>query len=296
MRIFIMRAFFYTVSIILVSSLLVYADYGKDPLSQEAKPRLGFIQKESERQFPGDMVCLPQPVYRYRKDGKPGREIVINFKGEKIDGKAKIEVIVDGLTEITNITSKGGGDSICTVLLPANIGLSKEVQVKVTLIQDNKKLLKTVIVPPMRHWNVYLFNHSHVDVGYTNTQKNVETLHKTNILEGIKLGEATKNFPVGSRFRWNPEVTWPVERLWVSMPEERKHIVKAVRDGYLCIDASYLNINTSVCSDEELFHIFQFSRLMQKLTESLWMCFSRWIFPESPPDLFRSWHRRELSM
>jgi len=216
--------------------------------------------------FPKDMQCLPQLVYRYRKDGKPGREIVINFIGGKLFGKAKVEVAVEGLTECTNLSPKVGGDSICTVILPANIGLDKESKVILTLVQREHTILKTVIVPPMRYWNVYLYNHSHVDVGYTNTQKNVETLHKTNILEGIKLAEATKDFPIGSRFRWNPEVTWPIERLWVSMPEQRGHILKAVRDGYLCIDASYLNINTSVCSDEELFHIFQFSRLMQKLT------------------------------
>ena len=39
----------------------------------------------------------------------------------------------------------------------------------------------------MRHWNVYLYNHAHVDIGYTNTHKNVEQLHKNNIIEGIKL-------------------------------------------------------------------------------------------------------------
>ena len=261
-----MRTIFALISINLFSSLLALADYGKVPFMQEAKPRLAIIQNVSQKQFPDDMECLPQPVYRYRKDGKPGREIRINFKGGKIYDKVKIEVLIDGMTEMTNLTPKGGGDSICSVLLPANVGLSKEVQVKVTLIQNNNKLEKTVLIPPMRRWNVYLYNHSHVDIGYTNTQKNVETLHKTNILEGIKLAETTKDFPIGSRFRWNPEVTWPVERLWVSMPEEREHIVKAVRDGYLCIDASYLNINTSVCSDEELFHIFRFSRQLQKLT------------------------------
>ena len=164
------------------------------------------------------------------------------------------------------LTPKSKQDSVFSILLPPGTGLNKESKVILTLVQGSNKMLKAVIVPPMRYWNVYLYNHSHVDVGYTNTQKNVETLHKTNILEGIKLAEATKNFPIGSRFRWNPEVAWPIERLWVSMPEQRGHIVKAVRDGYLCIDASYLNINTSVCSDEELFHIFSFSRLMQKLT------------------------------
>ncbi len=216
--------------------------------------------------FPDDMECLPRPVYRYRKDDKPGREIEITFIDGKIFHKAQIEISVDGRTEVINLTPQDGGDSGCRVLLPANIGVEKEAKVIVTLRQNNKELKKTVMVPPMRHWTLYLYNHSHVDIGYTNTQKNVETLHKTNIIEGIKLGEATRDYPEGSRYRWNPEVTWPLERLWKSMPEKRESILNAIRNGYLCIDASYLNLNTSICSDEEMFHIFRFSRKMQELT------------------------------
>ena len=50
-----------------------------------------------------------------------------------------------------------------------------------------KKVKTKVTVEPMRHWTVYLYNHSHVDIGYTNTHKNVEMLHKTNVWEGMKL-------------------------------------------------------------------------------------------------------------
>ncbi|MBK6284732.1 MAG: glycosyl hydrolase [Draconibacterium sp.] len=216
--------------------------------------------------FPNDMNCLSQPVYRYRKDGRPGREIKITFVGGEVSGNAQIEVAFNKQTEITNLNFQADGDSVCNVLLPANIGVENEAKVTLTLIQDNRKLKKTVMVPPMRHWNVYLYNHSHVDIGYTNTQKNVEILHKTNIIEGIKLAKATKGYPEGSRYRWNPEVTWPLERLWQSMPDERENVLQAIRDGQLCVDASYLNLNTSVCSDEELFHAFKFSRKMQKLT------------------------------
>ncbi len=216
--------------------------------------------------FPSYMECIPQPVYGNRIDGKPGREIMIHFKGAKLLGKAQIEVKVNRTKEITEIIPMAAGDSVSRVLLPANIGVNQESQVDLTLIQGNKKLKKTIKIPPMRHWNVYLYNHSHVDIGYTNTQKNCEILHKTNILEGIKIAEATKNYPDGAQYRWNPEVTWPLERLWQSNPEERENLLTAIRNGQLCVDANYLNLNISACSDEELFHAFSFSREMQKLT------------------------------
>lgn len=216
--------------------------------------------------FPDDMECLPSPVYRHRADGKPGREVVINFKNVKLGGPARLDVAVDGRTESTELTPVAGGISTCRVLLPDGVAVKQEAQIALTLRQGTRALKKEVKVPAMRHWLVYLYNHSHVDIGYTAPHKVVEFIHKRNIEEGIKLAEATKDYPEGARYRWNPEVIWPLERLWQTMPERREYVLKAIRDGYLCVDASYLNLNTSVCSDEELFHVFRFSREMQRLT------------------------------
>jgi len=221
---------------------------------------------DTDLPFPGDMKCVPQPVYRHRADGKPGREITINFKAAGLFGKAQVEVKVDGWTETTELPPVAGGAASCRVLLPADVGVKRESQVAITLRRGTRELKKTVNVPGMRHWMVFIYPHSHVDIGYTAPQKIIEFIHKRNIEEGIKLAEATKDYPLGSRYRWNPEITWPVERLWQTQPEQRPRVLQAIRDGQLCVDASYLNLNTSVCSDEELFHAFRFSRELQKLT------------------------------
>jgi len=217
--------------------------------------------------FPNELEGVPQPVYRNRPDGKPGREILVRFKDAKIVGKAELEVTVDGRTETTEVALASGGCSECRVLLPGDACVKAASQVTLTLRQGARVLTKSITVPALRHWTVYLFPHSHVDIGYTAPQKTVEFVHKRNIEEGIKLAEATKDYPEGARYRWNPEVMWPVERLWqTATPESKDRVIKAIRDGYLCVDASYVNLNTSVCSDEELFHIFGFSRELQKLT------------------------------
>lgn len=82
----------------------------------------------------------------------------------------------------------------------------------------------------------------------------------------MKLGNETKDHVDGARFVWNPEVSWPVERLWHDQPEVRDELVSALKDGRIALDASYLNLNTSICLDEELFHVFKFSREMQRLS------------------------------
>jgi len=219
-----------------------------------------------QKKIPNGINCTVSPYYRYRDDGKPGREIIISLEGGKLSGNAQVEVNVNGLKEITDALPFEG-KSECRVLLPADIGVKKESQVTLTLRQGSKSLKKSFKVPALRQWTVYIYNHSHVDIGYTNTQDNVEILHKRNIDEGIKLGEATKDFASGARYRWNPEITWPLERYWqTATSAQKERIINAIKSGYLCIDASYLNLNTSACNDEELFQAFRFSREMQKLT------------------------------
>ena len=218
------------------------------------------------RTFPKSLECIPQPVYRHREDGKPGREILVNFVVERLRGPARVEVKTGQVEESEYLSAPDSGFSSCTVILPPGVGVREEAVVTVSMILGKNRISQTFTVQPLRQWNVYLYNHSHVDIGYTNTHKNVEILHKTNILEGIKLAEATRDYPEGARYRWNPEVTWPLERLWETMPEQREAILDAIRKNYLTVDAGYVNINTSVCSDEELFHVFRFSREMQALT------------------------------
>jgi alpha-mannosidase len=221
----------------------------------------------SETNFPVDLECVPMPYYHHRPDGRPGRALMLKFEGSKLYGRSQIIVSVQGITEVKDLPPADTGYSVCTILLPPETGSREQTQVTLTLRQGTRKLKKNVIVPPLRHWTVYIYPHSHVDIGYTNTQTNVEILHKNNIIEGIKLAEVTKDYPSGSCYRWNPEVTWPLERYWYDAgPEQKEHILEAIKNNYLCVDASYLNTNTSACNDEEMFQMFRFSREMQKLT------------------------------
>lgn len=222
---------------------------------------------EVRLQIPAEMTCVAQQFYRLRPDGKPGRVVLVSFKEGKLYGKAQVVVHTDGQKEITEVPSLEEGQTDFPILLPENTGVKKAAQVTLILKQGSKSLKKIFTVPALRHWTVYLYNHSHVDIGYTNTQENVEILHKRNIDEGIKLGETTKDYPEGSKYRWNPEITWPLERYWQhATADQKERVKKAVSDGSLCLDASYLNLNTSVCSDEELFQVFRFSREMQRMT------------------------------
>lgn len=215
---------------------------------------------------PTTVDCVVRPVYGYRADGTPGRIVKLKLKGTELNGELKIDVVAKGAKESNRFTIAAQDSTELELMLPSTLPTDQSTVVTLVVRGDGPTLKRQINVSPMRHWNVYLYNHAHVDIGYTNTHKNVELLHKTNIVEGIKLAEETQNHPDGSRFVWNPEVGWPIERLWESRPEYRDTLINAIRKGQICVDASYLNLNTSTCSDEELFHVFRFTRLMQRLS------------------------------
>ena len=90
---------------------------------------------EADLPFPSNMECVPRPVYRQRADGQPGREVTLNFKAAKLFGKAQVEAMVDGRTEITVLPAVVGGAASCRVLLPSDVGVKQESQVVLTVRQ-----------------------------------------------------------------------------------------------------------------------------------------------------------------
>ena len=156
---------------------------------------------------------------------------------------------------------------ITPLLLPPGSGVDAACTANITLKSGRHKLQSSVLVPAKRQWTVYIYPHSHVDIGYTNTHENVELIHKRNLVYGIDLAKKTQDYPKDARYLWNPEVLWPVERyLRNATPEQKQSIVEAVQKGWLHLDAGYVHTNTTAAADEELFEFFRECTSMKELT------------------------------
>ena len=113
-----------------------------------------------------------------------------------------------------------------------------------------------------------IYPHSHVDIGYTNTQANVEIIHKRNLINGIEL--ARKTCRISRRFHGIFGILkfcGPWRRyLKTASPQEKQGIIDAVSKGYLHLDAGYIHTNTSTSADNEFFEYFRYGKELEKLT------------------------------
>jgi len=124
---------------------------------------------------------------------------------------------------------------------------------------------ESVEVRPVIRRTIYLLPHSHVDIGYSDRQEVVERNHWKYIEQAIDLARRTADYPVGTRFKWNVEVLWPVESyLRQATAEKRKAFIDAVQKGWIGLQALLANILTGICLPEELFRMTEYARSLTR--------------------------------
>ncbi|MBJ7603203.1 MAG: hypothetical protein JF888_08465 [Candidatus Dormibacteraeota bacterium] len=107
-------------------------------------------------------------------------------------------------------------------------------------------------VLPVRKWQVYIAQQTHLDVGYTDPQNLVFRHHLHYLDSVLDLVSSTDQYPDDSRFRWNVEGTWVLRRWLRSRPPSRaREFMDRVREGRIGIDALSFNLHTEACSIDE---------------------------------------------
>ncbi len=232
------------------------------------QPASGLIKNAGAdfKRFPDGISFIVEPYYRYRADGKAGRQITLRLNDPALYGSGFIEAECMGIKEIIRFKTNPTIDTI-SFLLPDGAGVQSDCTTKIKLKIAGKEYRQDITVPAKRHWTIYIYPHSHVDIGYTNTQANVKIIHKRNLVQAMKLAEKTANYPEDARYHWNPEVLWPVERYFKDADKAaRNKLIHAIKKGYIHLDAGYVNMNTSIANDEELYEYFRFRNSIAKLT------------------------------
>jgi len=125
----------------------------------------------------------------------------------------------------------------------------------------------TYAVTPPRRMEIYLLHHTHLDIGYTHHQDEVERIQWASLEEALRLGEASEGYPEGARFVWNPEGIWPVESYVRAHPGEKTdRLMEGIRKGWIELDGMYAGLLTGLTNEETLLHSFDAARELSEMS------------------------------
>lgn len=209
-----------------------------------------------------DVIMNVTNRYKYYDGNKTGRQVKLSTD----QTLTSVSVCYLGQWQTAPLKSLEAGQY--EMLLPDPIGVTQNDTLTVRFLDGKKTICKkTLTVNKMRHWNVLIYHHSHVDIGYTQTQDVVEFIHRQNIEQAIELAEKTKDYPDDARFRWNTEVAWPMERyLNTASSGKRERALEAIRQGSISVDMSYLNTNTTAAHEPELVELYSAAHRIDEMT------------------------------
>ena len=197
--------------------------------------------------------------YLVRREGRLYQPVLANLV--HVGDAAEAEVVVEGGPVQRH--SLVSGAQVVEGLAPA---VSERVEVAAVVKVEGKTLAeKTIYLEPVRRWEVFLLHHTHLDIGYTHVQTEVDEMQQRYLDEAMELGEQTKDYPPEARFKWLPEGLWAVDSYLKDATEEKEaRFIDAVKKGYIGLDALYGNQLTALCRPEELLELTGYGRRLAK--------------------------------
>ncbi len=132
----------------------------------------------------------------------------------------------------------------------------QESQLTVALSSGGAKATATATVRPLRPWRLFLVQHSHTDIGYTDQPSRVNVEHLEFLDEAVRACGLTDGYPDAARFRWTCEGTWAVERYFRERsPEKIAAFLQRVNEKRIEVTGMCMNM-TDLASEEVVIRSF----------------------------------------
>jgi hypothetical protein len=175
-------------------------------------------------------------------------------------GERAIRVEISSARDPEPVRIEAGGSPIVSdtqpgywsLLIPAGPNAERPLTVSIRVGTDDA-IVQTLELKAVKPRVLHLLPHSHVDIGYSDPQPEVERKQWKNLRDAVALGRKTASYPPGARFKWNVEGLWSVESyLKQASAEDRAEFLAAVRDGTIGLQANDTNLLTGLATPEEL--------------------------------------------
>jgi len=106
---------------------------------------------------------------------------------------------------------------------------------------------------PQKHWQIYVVQESHHDLGYTDLPQNVFKEHNDFLDKVLEFCDETAEWPEESKFRYSIEQSWSILNYIKKRPKEFvQKVMKLAKEGRIEIPALFGNLVTDMCGHEEL--------------------------------------------
>ncbi len=216
---------------------------------------------------PGGQLAEPQGTF---VRGVRSAPVLIERQGQMFQ---TVSVDILHLGEAATATIRvANADPVPIALQPGPLtadvpvpSVDSPTEVAVEIVANDKVLAgDKLVLKPVRKWVVYLLPHSHVDIGYTHVQTDVEQSHWQYYEQAIAASRKTADYPPGAQFKWNAEVLWATDSyLKQATPAKRQEFLDAVKNDWIGLDALYGNELTALCRPEELIRLVDYGNRLK---------------------------------
>ena len=178
-----------------------------------------------------------------RGEGQNYRAVLFQFVhlGEAESSEIRIDPGI-----VKQFTLEPGFNSMRILLPDTNVEIEQNAIIR---LGHEKPFQMPFRTKPVRHWTIYLVQHTHTDIGYTRPQTEILPEHLRYIDYALDFCDQTDLFPEEARFRWTCETTWPVREYLMTRPESQiERLRQRVEEGR--IEIAGLFLNSSDLADE----------------------------------------------
>ena len=192
----------------------------------------------------------------FKEDGELYQQVLASYRA---DHDGRIQFKCAGRELLAADVKKGDNKYLLTV---AAVDRRREIAVSVR-IDGREAGSHSVIVAPIRKWEVYLVQHSHTDIGYTQHQSEVLPRHLQYIDKALEYCDRTDGLSDDAKFRWTCESAWLVTEYLRSRPEAQiERLKRRIREGRVEVTAMHTNMTELL--DENI--IYDFLKPLRELT------------------------------
>jgi hypothetical protein len=223
--------------------------------------RQGLIDATAGADLAGDGLSLrvsDLPLFARAADGGLRQAVRVRARAEHPRDRVTLTLLA-GDTVLDRATAPVGPAPASVLLLVPEVRAPERFRLEVAG-PGGAPLQTEIVVRPQRKWSIFLIHHSHLDIGYTDPQAGVLEHQLAYLDAALDLAAATDDWPDDARFRWNVEVTWPLQHWLQARPKAaRDAFVARVKQGRFEVNALPFSMHTEAYSLDELARQLRFA-------------------------------------